>query len=158
MKGDHKRLCGSHDQPEFLRSNSIPPYTNGYTHRDLIPGECGQVSAFQTTGAYVIKTLKMLICFCHLGMFLSPANTTSRNQLCCAALLVFLFPASSIHNKLLCGTLSPTVPSCGFNGVGQLELFFGQSGFFHTFLRLALKAKRWLLDAMRLWSHHGAKG
>lgn len=91
MRGDHKRLCGNHDQPEVLRSNSIPPYTNGCPHRDLIPGECGQVSAFQTTGAYVIKTLRMLTCFCHLGMFLSPANTTSRNHLCCA-LFVFPFP------------------------------------------------------------------
>lgn len=146
---------GAMTSPKFLEVIQYPPYTNGYTHRDLIPGECGQVSAFQTTGAYIIKTSKMLMCFCHVGMFLSPANTTSRNHLCCAALLVFLFPASSIHNNLLCGTLSPTVPSCGFNGVGQLELFFGQSVFF---LRLALKAKRWLLDAMRFWSHHGAKG
>lgn len=126
---------------KFLEVIQHPsPYTNGYTHSDEIPVECGKVCAFQTTGA-CCEDIRNVHTLCHWVCFYGqPSPLLEICVLRWPALLVFLCPVSSIHKNLLCGTLWPTDPSW-FNGVCCLELFLGQFGFFPHFSQVGTKGK-----------------
>ena len=105
-------------EDDHLRSSGIKLRSSG------LPGKC-------------FFPLSHLLAF-DIGSFSDPE---ANSLLCWPALCVFLLPVSSIHNSLLCGTLWPTDPSCGFNGVRHLELFFGQSGFFPHFSQVGANSQ-----------------